>query len=70
MHPSRQNSEVGPLLQQVSCLSLGFIDFSFGYSSTTCNNLAHECVKLVSHSNLVEEWFVPPPCQWGIIEAD
>lgn len=46
--PSHHNSEVGPLLQQVDDLSQSFIEFSFVFSSRTCNKLAHECAKLVS----------------------
>ena len=59
-HPSRHNSEVGPLLQKIDDLSRGFVNFSFVFSSRTCNKLAHECAKLVSRDRSVEEWLVPP----------
>lgn len=63
-------SGVDPLLQQIEVLSRSLADFSFSYSSRTCNLLAHECAKLVSRNNQVEEWLVPPPGLWGIIESD
>jgi len=69
-HPSRQNSEVGPILQQVYDLSQNLSDFSFIYANRMCNRLAHECAKLVSRTNLVEEWLVPPPVLRGFIHAD
>jgi hypothetical protein len=65
-----QNSEVAPLLLQIEDLSRSLADFSFTFSSRSCNMLAHECAKLVSRSNLVEEWLVPPPSLWGIISSD
>jgi ribonuclease HI len=65
-----QNSEVGPLLQQIEALSRSLVDFSFIYSSRSCNMLAHECAKLVSRNNPVEEWLVPPPGLWAIINTD
>ena len=69
-HPSRHNSEVGPLLQQIDDLSRCFVDFSFVFSSRTCNKLAHECAKLVSRDRSVEEWLVPPPALRGIADSD
>jgi superfamily II RNA helicase len=71
-HPSRHNSEVGPLLQQIDDLSRGFVDFSFVFSSRTCNKLAHECAKLVSRDRSAEEWLVPvpPPALRGIADND
>jgi hypothetical protein len=61
----RHQSEVGPLLQQIEDLSRSLDDFSLIRS---CNSLARECTKLVSHSHPVEEWLVPPSGLWGIIE--
>lgn len=69
-HPTRQNSEIGPLLQQIDDLSRGFVEFSFSYASRLRNKLAHECARLVSRSALVEEWQIPPPCLGGIIAED
>jgi hypothetical protein len=65
-----QNSEIGPILQQIQDLSRSFVEFSFVYSSRECNRLAHECAKLVSRNNLVEEWLEPPPGLRGIMEAE
>jgi ribonuclease HI len=64
-----QNSEIGPVFQQIQDLSRSFVEFSFVYSSRECNTLAHECAKLVSRNNLVE-WLEPPPGLWGIMEAE
>ena len=68
-NPSCQNSEVGPLLQQVYDRSWSFVDFTFVFSSRTLNKLAHKYAKLVSHTNL-EEWLVPPPGLPCILDAE
>jgi hypothetical protein len=65
-----QNSDVGPILQQIHDLSRSFVDFNIVFSNRNCNSLAHECAKLVSRNNLVEEWLERPPSLRGILETD
>ena len=65
-----QNSEIGPLLQQINDLSRSFVEFDLFFSNRSCNRLAHECVKLVSCTRSVEEWLIPPLALQEIMYAD
>ena len=61
---STQKSEVDPLLYQLADLNRSFDDFRI------CNRLAHECAKLVSRGNPVDDWLLAPPGLRVIIDDD
>jgi hypothetical protein len=56
-----QRSEVDPHLFQMDELSRGFESFDLCFIYRDCNRLAHECARLVSRENPVDEWLVTPP---------
>ena len=58
------------LLKQMDGLSRCFEAFDFMFISRDCNRLAHECARLVSHENRVEEWLIIPPGLREIVEMD
>ena len=58
------------LLKQMDGLSRSFEAFDLMFISRDCNRLAHECARLVSHENRVEEWLIIPPGLREIVEMD
>lgn len=55
-----QRSEIEPLLIQMESPSRSFEGFKLLFVSRNCNNLAHECARLVSRDVQVEEWLITP----------
>jgi hypothetical protein len=53
-----QRSEVDPTLYQMIELSRSFEFFELSFTHITCNRLTHECARLVSRGNPVDEWLV------------
>jgi len=56
-----QKSEINPILQQMEDLSRSFEAFDLVFINRKCNRFAHECARLVSRDNPVEEWLITPP---------
>lgn len=56
-----QRLEVDPILFQMEELSWSFEVFRLCFAHRTYNRLAHECARIVSRDDPVEEWLIIPP---------
>jgi len=65
-----QRSEIDRFMQEMAELSRSFEFFSLCFVTRKCNRLAHECAKLVSRGNPVDEWLLAPPGLRVIIDDD
>jgi hypothetical protein len=44
-----QRSTVSLIIHDIKCISRSFSEFTFIYTNRTCNRVAHECTRQVSH---------------------
>lgn len=65
-----QKSEIDSLLKQMDGLSRSFEALELMFISRNCNILAHECARLVSRDNQVEEWHITPLGVRDIVDSD
>jgi hypothetical protein len=56
-----QQSVVSLIIHDIRCINRSFSEFTFIYANKTCNRVAHECARQVSHEIDRVEWHLDLP---------